>query len=62
MFQKLINWLFGTTENNAPSFSYLEQSVPKALIDNFISQAQQKIATEGWDKSCALLRFLVGRI
>ncbi len=50
MFQKLINWLFGTKENNVPSFSHLEQSVPKPLIDNFISQAQQKIATEGWGK------------
>lgn len=49
MLRKLIEFLFGKKESK-PSFSYLEQSVPKPLIDNFISQAQQKIETEGWGK------------
>ncbi len=51
MLHQLTKFLFEKkTENKTPSFSYLEQSVPKALINNFISQAQQKIATEGWGK------------
>ncbi|MBI4980295.1 hypothetical protein HZC30_01915 [Candidatus Woesearchaeota archaeon] len=48
----LLRRIFGNRDEakSDSGFSYLEQSVPKPLIDNFISQAQQKIQTEGWGK------------
>jgi hypothetical protein len=53
MFKSLLNWLLGrnaSSPSSSSSFSYIEQSVPKPLIDNFVSQAKQKIETEGWGK------------
>ena len=40
--------VFRTEEKSSPN--YLEQSVPNSLINNFISQAKQKIESEGWGK------------
>ena len=40
--------VFKTEEESLSN--HLEQSVPKALINNFISQAKQKIESEGWGK------------
>lgn len=45
MIKKILDRLFGKGE--APK-NHLEQKVPESLIKNFVQQARQKIATEGW--------------
>jgi hypothetical protein len=49
MFAKLFSWLFGS-KSDSSSFDYIAIAVPKQSINNFISQAKQKIETEGWGK------------
>lgn len=47
MIQKIFDWLFGKKES---AKNYLEYALSDSLIQNFVQQAKQKIATEGWAK------------
>ncbi|MBI4983765.1 hypothetical protein HZC32_03915 [Candidatus Woesearchaeota archaeon] len=48
MFKTILNFLLGKRKEDSSSFDYLQYTVPKPSIDNFIQQARQKIAIEGW--------------
>lgn len=47
LLQKIWNLLFAKKEIKK---DYLEYHLPDSLIQNFVQQAKQKIATEGWAK------------
>lgn len=47
MIKRIFDWLFGKKELKK---NYLEYTLSDSLIQNFVQQAKQKIATEGWAK------------